>query len=63
MIGRENPVEPLQECSVVTAYYYIGIRERGTLGVVGPTRMDYDRAVPAVSLMAKSLSDLLTRLA
>ena len=63
LIGRENPVEPLQECSVVTAYYYIGTRERGTLGVVGPTRMDYDRTVPAVSLMAKSLSDLLTRLA
>ena len=63
VIGRENPLEPLQECSVVTAYYYIGTRERGTLGVVGPTRMDYDRAVPAVSLMAKSLSDLLTRLA
>ncbi|MDR3707690.1 MAG: heat-inducible transcriptional repressor HrcA [Capsulimonadaceae bacterium] len=63
VIGAENAVEPLKECSVVTASYYIGARERGTLGVVGPTRMDYDRTIPAVSFMARSLSDLLTRLA
>ncbi len=62
VIGSENPVEAMRECSVVTAHYFIGSRERGTLGVVGPTRMDYDRAVPAVNLMARSLSELLTRL-
>jgi heat-inducible transcriptional repressor len=63
VIGHENPVETLRECSVVTAYYYIGAHERGTLGVVGPTRMDYNRAIPAVNLMARSLSELLTRMA
>ena len=63
VIGHENPVASMRECSVVTAHYYIGSRERGTLGIVGPTRMDYDRAVPAVSLMARSLSELLTGLA
>jgi heat-inducible transcriptional repressor len=62
VIGHENPVETLRDCSVITAHYYIGSRERGTLGVIGPTRMDYDRAVPAVNLMAQSLSELLTRL-
>ena len=61
-IGVENEFEPLRECSVVTASYYIGTRERGTLGIVGPTRMDYDHAIPAVGFMARSLSDLLTRL-
>lgn len=63
VIGGENPVEAMRECSVVTAPYYIGTRERGTLGVVGPTRMDYDHTVPLVSFMARNLSDLLSRLA
>lgn len=63
VIGMENPVEAMRECSVVTAPYYIGTRERGTLGVVGPTRMDYDHTLPLVSFMARSLSDLLSRLA
>jgi len=63
VIGAENEVEPLRECSVVTSSYYIGTRERGTLGVIGPTRMDYDRTIPAVSFMARCLSDLLTRTA
>ena len=62
VIGAENPVQAMQECSVVTASYYVGTRERGTIGVVGPTRMDYDRAVPAVSFFARSLSQTLTRL-
>ncbi|HEY3331903.1 MAG TPA: heat-inducible transcriptional repressor HrcA [Capsulimonadaceae bacterium] len=62
VIGAENSVEPLRECTVVTASYYIGTTERGTLGVVGPTRMDYDRTLPAVTFMAKTLSELLTRI-
>jgi heat-inducible transcriptional repressor len=60
VIGHENPVETLHDCSIVSAYYYIGPHERGTLGVVGPTRMDYNRAIPAVKLMARSLSELLS---
>jgi heat-inducible transcriptional repressor len=63
VIGSENPVEAMRECSVVTAPYYIGTRERGTLGVVGPTRMDYDHTLPVVSIVARNLSDLLSRLA
>ncbi len=62
VIGAENPVLAMQECSVVTASYFVGARERGTIGVVGPTRMDYDRAVPAVNFFARSLSQTLTRL-
>ena len=62
VIGAENPVQAMQECSVVTASYFVGRRERGTIGVVGPTRMDYDRAVPAVGFFARSLSETLTRL-
>ena len=62
VIGAENRFEALHECSIITAPYYIGTRERGTLGVVGPTRMDYDRTMPAVSFMARNLSELLSHL-
>jgi heat-inducible transcriptional repressor len=62
VIGEENRVEALRECSVVTAPYFVGTRERGTIGVVGPTRMNYDRALPAVEFMAQTLSELLNHL-
>ena len=63
VIGAENHVPTMTECSVVTASYYVGRRKRGTIGVVGPTRMDYDRAVPAVGFCSRALSRTLTRLA
>ncbi len=62
VIGEENQVEALRECSVITAPYFVGTRERGTLGVVGPTRMNYDRTMPAVEFMAQTLSELLNHL-
>lgn len=62
IIGTENEYEPMQECSVITTSYRIGTRQAGYLGVVGPTRMDYDRAAAAVGLMAQSLSQMLTNL-
>ena len=62
VIGEENHVDALRECSVVTAPYFLGTRERGTIGVVGPTRMNYDRTMPAVEFMAQTLSELLTHL-
>jgi len=61
IIGAESPVKAMQECSVVTSPYYIRTLTGGFIGVVGPTRMRYDRAVAAVGLMARSLSALLTR--
>ncbi len=62
VIGTENHVATMHECSVVTASYFIGTRERGTIGVVGPTRMDYDRAIPAVGFFARTLTQTLSRL-
>jgi heat-inducible transcriptional repressor len=62
VIGAENRVVAMHECSVVTAPYYVGTRLRGTIGVVGPTRMNYDRAVPAVDFFASTLSSTLTHL-
>jgi heat-inducible transcriptional repressor len=62
IIGSENEYEPMQECSVITTSYRIGTRPAGYLGVVGPTRMQYDRAAAAVGLMAQNLSRMLTNL-
>lgn len=61
VIGSEHDISTMQECSMVTAPYYVGVRGRGTIGVVGPTRMDYDRAVPAVGFFARTLTHTLNR--
>ncbi len=61
-IGAENIFAPMRECSLVFTTYRIGNRPAGYIGVVGPTRMNYDRAVAAVGLMAGSLSNVLTSL-
>ncbi|HEV2472135.1 MAG TPA: HrcA family transcriptional regulator, partial [Chthonomonadales bacterium] len=62
IIGEENAYAPMQDCSVISTSYRIGRRHAGYIGVVGPTRMKYDRAAAAVGLMAKSLSQVLTGL-
>src|SRR5579871_141015 len=62
IIGAENGWRPMQECSIITTSYRIGTRIAGYLGVVGPTRMQYDRAAAAVNLMARNLSTVLTNL-
>ena len=62
-IGEELGSPDRTEYAVVSAPYTIGGTERGTIGVLGPTRMDYARASAAVELMARTMSDLLTRLA
>jgi heat-inducible transcriptional repressor len=61
LIGNEVSVEAMTDCSVVTSSYRIAGKPGGFIGVVGPTRMRYHRAVSAVGLMAESLSQLLTR--
>lgn len=62
IIGSENPLDEMRDCSFVGTTYRIGGRVAGTLGVVGPTRMDYRRAVSAVEFMSGNLSHLLTEL-
>ena len=62
VIGEENPQTALHPYSVVSSPYFVGDRERGAIGVLGPTRMDYGRAAAAVEFMARTVGDLLTRL-
>jgi heat-inducible transcriptional repressor len=55
-IGQENPVTGIWEASMVAAPYGAGGRAVGTIGVVGPTRMDYATAISAVRAVADRLS-------
>jgi heat-inducible transcriptional repressor len=59
-IGGESDLLPLDECSLVTAPYSVDGQVVGTLGVVGPTRMAYERVVPIVDITAKLLSSALS---
>jgi heat-inducible transcriptional repressor len=60
-IGGESNVVPLDEFSVVTAPYEVDGQVVGTLGVVGPTRMAYERIIPIVDVTAKLLSSALSQ--
>lgn len=55
-IGEESGYEVLDHCSVVTSTYADEHRTLGVLGVIGPTRMEYERVIPIVDLTAKMLS-------
>jgi len=59
-IGTENLSEEMQFCSVITAPYGTGGTQLGSLGVVGPTRMDYGRTIAAVHEVAASLGRMLS---
>ena len=55
-IGEENPAPELRPVSVVGANYGLGYRNLGTVGVLGPTRMDYATAIASVREAASELS-------
>ncbi|MEB0136121.1 heat-inducible transcriptional repressor HrcA [Actimicrobium sp. CCC2.4] len=59
-IGGESSLVPLEQMSIVTAPYEINGRVVGTLGVIGPTRMAYERVIPIVDITAKLLSNALS---
>jgi heat-inducible transcriptional repressor len=59
-IGTESGVAPLDECSVITAPYERDGEVVGTLGVIGPTRMAYERVIPIVDITARLLSNALS---
>jgi heat-inducible transcriptional repressor len=58
-IGEESGYEILDDCSFVTAPYRIDDDNVGVLGVIGPTRMAYDRVVPIVEVTARMLGSVL----
>ncbi len=58
-IGRESGYQILDDCSIVTAPYHLDNDQIGVLGVIGPTRMAYDRIVPIVDITARLLESTL----
>ena len=60
-IGGESGIAPLDECSVIAAPYSVDGMIVGSVGVIGPTRMAYERVIPIVDVTAKLLSNALTQ--
>ncbi|MCX7897229.1 MAG: heat-inducible transcriptional repressor HrcA [Rhodocyclaceae bacterium] len=59
-IGSESGIAPLDDCSIVAAPYEANGQIVGTIGVIGPTRMAYERVIPIVDITAKLLSSALS---
>lgn len=57
-IGEESPVQSMRDCSVVTATYELGDGMKGTIGIVGPKRMDYDKVVGTLRTIQTQLDEL-----
>jgi heat-inducible transcriptional repressor len=59
-IGGESQVVPFEELSVVSAPYEVDGQVVGTLGVIGPTRMHYDRMIQIVDITSKLVTNALS---
>lgn len=57
-IGEESPVKSMKDCSVVTATYELGNGISGTIGIIGPKRMDYEMVVETLNSIRLMLDDL-----
>lgn len=57
-IGDETPVQSMKDCSVVTATYELEEGVKGTIGIIGPKRMDYDKVVGTLKTLMHQLDDL-----
>ncbi len=59
-IGSENAFSEMKELSMVASTYNDGNRPLGTIGIIGPTRMNYERVIPIVDQTAKTLTQILS---
>ncbi|MBU0997425.1 MAG: heat-inducible transcriptional repressor HrcA [Firmicutes bacterium] len=57
-IGTENSVTSMQDCTVVSSSYETKDGEKGTISVVGPTRMEYRKVIPLIKYIAKHITKL-----
>ena len=54
-IGNETPVQTMKDCSVVTATYELGEGMQGTIGIIGPKRMDYEHVMKTLKTLMNEL--------
>ncbi len=57
-IGSETPVQSMKDCSVVTANYALGDGIQGTIGIIGPKRMDYEHVVSVLRTLTEQLDSI-----
>lgn len=57
-IGNETPIHTMKDCSIVTATYELGEGMRGTIGIIGPKRMDYDKVIDTLKTIKSQLDSL-----
>jgi heat-inducible transcriptional repressor len=57
-IGRENQISAMQDCSVIMVPYEVDEGDKGTIAVVGPTRMEYRKVIPLLQYIAQHLSKI-----
>lgn len=58
-IGRENQYEELRDCSLITATYKFNGKTIGKIGVIGPTRMDYQKVIFTVKSMSEAMNEII----
>ncbi|WP_079530325.1 heat-inducible transcriptional repressor HrcA [Halobacillus hunanensis] len=56
-IGHENPFDAMQNCSLITASYTLGNEQVGTIALLGPTRMEYNRVISLLSVLSKHMTE------
>lgn len=61
-IGKENKIEEMQDCSLITATYNLGGLVIGTIGIIGPTRMEYARVLAAMNYVRRKINEEIDRL-
>ena len=60
-IGNESPIQTMKDCSVVTATYELGEGVRGTIGIIGPKRMDYENVMDNLKNLKSQLDGILNK--
>ena len=60
-IGKENIYRQLENSSVIVAKYSVGGSDSGTIGIIGPTRMDYENIIPSVKYLTNLVGSLITQ--
>ena len=57
-IGQESPIQAMKDCSVVTATYELGDGLQGTIGIIGPKRMDYENVLKTLKTLTEQLDEI-----
>lgn len=57
-IGKENHIKAMRDCTVISVPYQLNEQDSGTIAIVGPTRMEYQKVIPLVKYLASHMSKL-----